>query len=265
MNNKKQQFNISRTVYGPVKSWRFGLSLGVDLLFVDSICSFTCVYCQLGDIQSHTAERKEYVATKKVIQDFKAVSKNNPFDIITYSGNGEPTLASNLKETIISLRALSPVPQSILTNGTTLLNSDVIDALCLLDKVSVKLDAGSEAFFNRINRPVKGCTLQGVVDGIGNLKQRFSGELEVQSMCCNASMADLDNYIALLNKIKPDKVQLNMPTRPYPSEWHRENRGNHLQVFDYPVSALKIISQKNADKVLSAVREKTDLDVQSNF
>jgi len=263
--DKEKQFTISRAVYGPVKSWRFGSSLGIDLLFVDSICSFNCVYCQLGNIEQHTDKRKVYVTTKKVIQDFKAVSKNKSFDIITYSGNGEPTLARNLKEVIISLKALTSVPQSILTNGTTLLNPEVIDALCLLDKVSVKVDAGSESVFGRINRPVKGCTLQRVVDGIDNLKQHFSGELEVQSMFSNATMADLDNYIALLNKIKPDKVQLNTPTRPYPSEWHRENRGNHLQEYDYPVSALKIISQKNAAKVLKAVCEKTGLDVQSNF
>ncbi|MDG1292893.1 MAG: radical SAM protein [Pseudomonadales bacterium] len=262
--DKEKQFSISRAVYGPVKSWRFGSSLGIDLLFVDSICSFNCVYCQLGNIQNHTNERKVYVSTKEIIQDFKAVSKNKPFDIITYSGNGEPTLASNLKETIISLRALTPVPQSILTNGTTLLNPDVIDALCLLDKVSVKLDAGSEAIFSRINRPVDGCTLQSVMDGIDNLKKKFNGELEVQSMFCNATMADLDNYISLLNKIKPDKVQLNMPTRPYPREWHRENRGNHLQAYDYPVSTLKKISRDNAEKVLTEIREKTGLDVQSN-
>ena len=263
--NKEQQFNISRSVYGPVKSWRFGLSLGIDLLFVNSICSFNCIYCQLGNIQNHTDERKVYISTKKVIQDFKAIGQNNPFDIITYSGNGEPTLASNLKETIISLRALTSVPQSILTNGTTLLNPDVIDALCLLDKVSVKLDAGSEAVFNRINRPVKGCTLQSVVDGIDNLKQRFNGELEVQSMFCNATMADLDNYITLLNKIKPDKVQLNTATRPYPSEWHRENRGNHLQEYDYPVSSLKKISRENAEWVLKEVRQQTAFNIQSNF
>ena len=263
--NKEQQFNISRSVYGTVKSWRFGLSLGIDLLFVNSICSFNCVYCQLGNIQKHTAQRKEYIATAKVIEDFKEVSKNKPFDIITYSGNGEPTLATNFKEIIISLKALTPVPQSILTNGTTLLNPDVIEALCLLDKVSVKLDAGSEDFFRRINRPVTGCTLQSVMDGIDNLKKKFDGELEVQSMFCNATMADLDNYISLLNKIKPDKIQLNMPTRPYPSEWHRENRGNHLQAYDYPVSALKVISRENAERVLTEVHQRTAFNIQSNF
>ena len=263
--DKEKQFTISRAVYGPVKSWRFGSSLGIDLLFVDSICSFNCIYCQLGNIEQHTDKRKVYVATKKVIQDFKVVSQSNPFDIITYSGNGEPTLASNLKEVIISLKALTSVPQSILTNGTTLLNPDVIDALCLLDKVSVKIDAGSEAAFKRINRPVKGCTLQSVVDGIDNLKQRFNGELEVQSMFCNATMADLDNYITLLNKIKPDKVQLNTATRPYPSEWHRENRGNHMQEYDYPVSALKKISRENAEWVLKEVRQQTAFNIQSNF
>lgn len=263
--DKEKQFNISRAVYGPVESWRFGLSLGIDLLFVDSICSFNCVYCQLGNIERHTAVRKEYVATAKIIEDFQAVSQDKPFDIITYSGNGEPTLGSNLKEVILALKKLTPARQSILTNGTSLLDPNVIDALCLLDKVSVKIDAGSEAIFNRINRPVKGVSLQSVVDGIDNLKRNFNGELEVQSMFCNATIGDLDNYIALLNKIQPDRVQLNTPSRPYPAEWHRENRGNHLQAFDHPVAALKMISQKNAAMILKRVRDNTGFYVQSNF
>ena len=263
--DKEELFQISRAVYGPVKSWRFGMSLGIDPLFIDSICSFNCFYCQLGNIDQHTNERKVYVSTEKVVDDFKAVTRDNPFDVITYSGNGEPTLATNLQEMILAIKALTDAHQSILTNATTLLIPEVIEALCLLDKVSVKIDAGSENIFQRMNRPVAGITLQLVLDGIENLKKHFSGELEVQTMFSSVNISDLDNYIELLNSIKPDLVQLNTPTRPYPSEWHRENRGNHLLQFDHKVSALKVISEEQAALIENRVKHETGLKVQSNF
>lgn len=263
--DKEQLFNISRAVYGPVTSWRFGQSLGIDPLFVDSICSFNCFYCQLGNINVHTAERKVYVPTAKVVEDFKVVTAGKPFHVITYSGNGEPTLATNLKEIILELRKLSSVNQTILTNGTTLLLPEVVDALCELDRISVKLDAGSEEIFQRMNRPVAGITLQTIVDGIQRLKKRFTGELEIQTMFSSVNLGDLDNYIPLLNAIEPDLVQLNTPTRPYPAEWHRENRGNHVQEFDYKTSKLKIISESEARMVEQRLRAETSLDIITNF
>ncbi len=263
--DKEELFQVSRAVYGPVKSWRFGQSLGIDPLFVDSICSFNCFYCQLGNIDVHTAERKVYVSTEQIVEDFKAVTKDKPFDVITYSGNGEPTLATNLKEIILALKELTNAHQSILTNATTLLIPEVIEAVCLLDKVSVKIDAGSEDIFNRMNRPVEGITLQLVVDGIKNLQKHFTGELEVQTMFSSINVDDLDNYIQLINQIKPDLVQLNTPTRPYPAEWHRENRGNHLMEFDHKVSKLKIISEEQAKMIEQRVRDETGLEIISNF
>src|SRR5919199_2702321 len=86
----KLKMNDTSTVYGPVNSWRVGRSLGVDLLAVNSICSFRCVYCQLGRINVHTAERKIYVPTAKVLEDLRA-SAWREADIITLSGSGEPT------------------------------------------------------------------------------------------------------------------------------------------------------------------------------
>src|SRR5438445_7291041 len=83
------------SIYGPVESWRVGKSLGVDLLLQTSICSFNCIYCQLGDIQQKTIERQIYVSTEQVARDLRQ-SHWEEADIITLSGNGEPTLALNL-------------------------------------------------------------------------------------------------------------------------------------------------------------------------
>lgn len=86
--------NIS-SVYGPVPSWRAGKSLGIDLILHTSTCSFNCIYCQLGAIQNVTNIRRLFVSTKQVIDDFFN-SNWQSADIITYSGSGEPTLATNL-------------------------------------------------------------------------------------------------------------------------------------------------------------------------
>src|SRR5437764_5838293 len=119
----------SKTVYGPVCSWRAGLSLGVDLLSVNSICSFRCLYCQLGKINLHTTKRKVYVPTERVITDLLR-SSWHVADIITLSGSGEPTLAANMGEVIRQIKTLTGKPILVLTNATTLGDRSVRRELC---------------------------------------------------------------------------------------------------------------------------------------
>lgn len=84
------------SVYGPVSSWRYGRSLGVDPIGQVSICSFNCVYCQLGEIEKKTSDRAIYIPTEQIIQDLKTFAPWD-VDVITLSGSGEPTLALNLE------------------------------------------------------------------------------------------------------------------------------------------------------------------------
>ena len=112
------------TVYGPVNSWRVGKSLGIDLLFTNSICSFRCVYCQLGKINEHTQERKIYIPTEKVLADLQA-SQWQEADVITFSGNGEPTAAAAFPEAVASVRDIlaarglaAAVKIRLITNGS---------------------------------------------------------------------------------------------------------------------------------------------------
>ncbi len=99
--------SIPSSIYGPVRSWRLGLSLGVDILCIDSICSFECVYCQLGKINRVTATRDVFVSTEKVLDDLKK-SDWQKADVITFSGSGEPTLAKNLGEVIEKIKKFNP-------------------------------------------------------------------------------------------------------------------------------------------------------------
>lgn len=261
------KFPNTKTVYGPVKSWRFGMSLGIDPIFETSTCSFNCIYCQLGQIQNITNEVKEYVPTEKVLSDFKELlEKEVSIDVVTYSGSGEPSLASNLGEMIDGLREIKPdLPQYILTNATHLIIPEVRKNLLKLDKIIVKLDASNEQTFQMINRPAEGVTLQRVLDGIKELKKEFKGEIEVQSMFMPVNDKHLEDLASLLKEIAPNAVQLNTPKRPYPLSWHRENRGNHELIFDYEVRELKKVDEERAREIQGQLEEKTGLKFYSVY
>ena len=260
-------FNNKSTVYGPVKSWRFGMSLGIDPIYHLSTCSFNCIYCQLGNIQDITTNFKEYVTTDQVITDYKNfLIENKQHDLITYSGSGEPTLASNLGEMITRIRELSPtVPQAILTNGTEIHLQEVRTNLKALDKVIFKLDASSDEMLQKINRPADGVTLEKIIEGFELLKKDFSGELEIQTMFMPINETQLKDYAEILKRLKPDLVQLNTPKRPYPLEWHKENRGNHKKIFDYETRSLKTVQEEMATDIEAYLRSETGLEILSIY
>lgn len=264
---EQEHFDNKSTVYGPVKSWRFGKSLGIDPIFVNSTCSFNCVYCQLGHIQDITTNFKEYVSTEKVVSDFKALTnEKSEFDVITYSGSGEPSLAKNLGDIVEELRNIRPeTPQYILTNGTELHRKEVRKNLLKMDKVIFKLDVGSDEMLQLMNRPANGVTLEKIVEGYHKLKDEYSGELEVQSMFMPTNQKGLEDFAKLLKDLGPSIVQLNTPKRPYPLEWHVENRGNHVQVFDYDTRTLKTIDKEKALTIEDYLKEETGLEILSIY
>ena len=84
------------SVYGPVASWRFGSSLGIDPIGLVSTCSFNCAYCQLGEIEQKTEQRRIFITSEQISRDLSAFAPWD-VDIVTLSGSGEPTLALNLE------------------------------------------------------------------------------------------------------------------------------------------------------------------------
>lgn len=236
------------TVYGPVSSWRVGRSLGVDMLFHTSTCSFNCVYCQLGDIQLKTIERKIYVPTEQVERDFKE-SDWEDADIVTFSGSGEPTLATNLGEVIHFIKEYSGKKTMVLTNGTTLMQPAVRRDLMLADVVSIKLDAADDTILKRMNRPVEGVSLANTVKGAQLLKSEgYQAKLALQCMVMPTNLEAVEAMAKLASQIEPDEIQLNTPKRPYPLEWHLESRGNHGEV-DYPSQTLRVITEDEAKEI----------------
>ncbi len=269
--NQNKQSNLQSTkdtvttVYGPVRSWRVGMSLGIDLICETSVCSFNCIYCQLGTIQIITNQRKLFVPTEKVMNDFQK-SNWRQADIITYSGSGEPTLATNLGEVAREISRITPIPQLVLTNGVSLSEPDVIRDLQNIDRTFVKLDASTEKTFQQINRPVDGITLETIMRNILQFKKEYNGFLGIQVMFLPSNLSETEELIALLNRIRPNEVQLNTPTRPYPKYWHISSRGGHTkELRHYDSVPLRKIALEDAERIEEYLRRETGLNIVSVY
>lgn len=230
MNAKEFAPNIHRSfVYGPVKSWRFGRSLGIDPIGDISTCSFNCVYCQLGQIQVHTQKRQLFVPTEHILKELRSLAPYDQIDVVTISGSGEPTLAANLDEILAIAKQLTKLPTVVLTNSTLLGDRMVRYALQLADIVAIKLDAISSHQWQRINRPVATINLSDTLAGILQLRAEYSGNLAVQTMILSPWTTQmLEDYIQLLQRFSPNEVQLNVPSRPRALVRQLDSRGNHL-------------------------------------
>ena len=182
------------------------------------VCTFNCIYCQVGRTTRHTAERAAFVPVNDVIGEVreKLAIGARP-DYVTLSGSGEPTLHSGLAEVIAGIKKLTEVPVAILTNGSLLSDPDVRKACALADVVLPSLDAGDEEQFQRINRPCAGFTLEDLVAGMAAFREEYGGEIWLELFLIKGinddehSAANLNRLIA---RIRPDRVQLNTAVRP---------------------------------------------------
>jgi wyosine [tRNA(Phe)-imidazoG37] synthetase (radical SAM superfamily) len=253
------------SVYGPVKSWRFGQSLGIDPIGCISTCSFDCVYCQLGEIQAHTAQREIFVKTEQILRDLQAFA---PWDVdaVTISGSGEPTLALNLREILIAVKEITQRPTVVLTNSTLLGDSEVRSALKIADVVAAKLDAVSSDQLRRVNRHVETLNLPYILTGLEQFRQEYQGQLTIQTMILYPwSLDEQLTYIEQIQKLKPDEVQLNTPTRPRPLIHQLEARGNHTESRPYPTQTLKQVNPDFLKTFTLQIQEATHIPVRSRF
>jgi len=201
-------------IYGPVPSWRLGRTLGIDLLSTQGkTCSFDCVYCQLGETIHPLAERREFVTIPKLVSELGRV-KGIPADYATFSGLGEPTLASNLGQAIEIVKSVLRLPVAVLTNSSLMPIEDVRQELTRADVVVAKLDAPNEEVFHTINRPVIGYSLEEILQGIIRFRSEFRGKLALQVMFIEANKEDASEMARIAEQLSPDEVQLNTPLRP---------------------------------------------------
>ena len=204
----------SSIIYGPVPSWRLGRSLGIDLLSSPGkICNFNCIYCQLGDTTHVLAKPKELVSLEQLAKEVEP-AKGIEADYATFSGMGEPTLASNLGEAIDMVKLLLDLPVAVLTNSSLMFRRDVRQQLFRADVVVAKLDAPNDELFRRINRPALSLRFDQLVEGIKRFRDEYKGKLALQMMFVEANKDNASGMAIVAHGISPDEVQINTPLRP---------------------------------------------------
>jgi wyosine [tRNA(Phe)-imidazoG37] synthetase (radical SAM superfamily) len=211
-------------VFGPVPSRRLGQSLGIDTIPLKT-CNWNCVYCQLGRTVPLTNERREYFPCEDILAEVEeALARHLPGEIdwLTFVGSGEPTLHSGLGKLIAGVKAMSDLPVAVITNGALLYVPQVRVALLEADAVLPSLDAGSPRLYRQINRPHPETTFERLVNSLILFRQEYKGKLWIEVMLIqdlNDSDQALDNLAALLKRIQPDEIHINLPTRPPAETW----------------------------------------------
>jgi len=202
-------------VYGPVPSRRLGRSLGVDLVPY-KVCSYDCIYCQLGRTTVHTCRRRQWCPVDAVLADVAAALQSEP-DYITLSGSGEPTLHSGIARIVGGIKALSDIPVAIITNGSLLWREDVRRSLAALDLVVPSLDAADEELWRRVNRPEPTLGFDEMIEGLIAARRELSAQFWLEVLLCDG-ITDADEHIenlkSVIERIGPDKVHLNTVVRP---------------------------------------------------
>lgn len=223
------------TVFGPIHSRRLGTSLGVNLSPNDGkICSFDCLYCEAGynaqgpgttGFPSREAVRTALESRLKAMKE-----AGEGLDVITFSGNGEPTLHPQFGDVIDDTIALRDryFPQvriSVLTNSTRLDDPGVIRGLQRVDNNIVKLDSAVESTMRALDRPNSpGFTVGKVIEGI----TRFGNKAIVQTMFTrgthdgqyvdNTTDAEIDALIEAYRLIRPGRIMIYSIDRKTPEE-----------------------------------------------
>lgn len=210
METKRRSF-----IYGPVPSRRLGRSLGVDLVPY-KVCTYDCIYCQLGRTTTLTADRKEWVTTNEVVAQLRDALHSKP-DYITLSGSGEPTLHAQIGQLIRQIKGMTSIPVAAITNGSLLWQREVRESLLEADLVVPSLAADGEETFRYVNRPHRSIRFEQMLEGLRQFRESYRGQywLEVLFLSGVTTVeARVRRLAECIRSIAPDRVQLNTVVRP---------------------------------------------------
>jgi wyosine [tRNA(Phe)-imidazoG37] synthetase (radical SAM superfamily) len=200
-----------------------GRSLGIDLV-PHKICTYDCIYCQIGRTTGKTLLRKEYVPKEEVLEEVKAFLLNggSSIDHFSLSGSGEPTLNSQIGSVIQGIKEMSSIPVAVLTNGSFLCEEEVREDLLRADIVLPSLDAVSKEVFTRINRPHKGISVEKVIEGLVEFRKVYQGQIWLEILFCkgiNDGENERHQMKRAVDRIQPDRIHINTVIRPPTERW----------------------------------------------
>jgi wyosine [tRNA(Phe)-imidazoG37] synthetase (radical SAM superfamily) len=210
-------------LYGPVPSRRLGRSLGIDLV-PHKICTYDCIYCQIGKTTEKTVVRKEYVPLREILEEVRSFfeEETSSIDHLSLSGSGEPTLHSKIRLVIEGIKAITSIPVAVITNGSLLSEEPVRQDLFHADIILPSLDAVSSEIFAKINRPRPGFSIEKVIEGMVEFRKVYKGQIWLEILFCkgvNDSKEELLKMKKATDKIQPDLIHLNTVVRPPSEKW----------------------------------------------
>lgn len=207
-------------LFGPVNSRRLGRSLGIDL-FREKICNLNCVYCEVGPTTVPVNRRGRYSPTREILAEITEFCADPhrlaAVDVLTVTAKGEPTLHLDLGVILRHIKSLTDKPVAVLTNGTTLADDEVREALQLADIVVPSLDAVRAESFSKVDRPARGLTVEAIINGLRDFSRAYRGRLWLEILLVrdiNDADADIDALLPVLTTLRLDRIQLNTVVRP---------------------------------------------------
>ena len=241
-------------IYGPVLSRRLGFSLGIDLFAsLGKTCNFNCIYCQLGKTNKKTAKRFYCIDLERLKKELKeTINKTQDIDYISISGSGEPTLHKDLDKIVSEIKKITgyKYPVCLITNSSLLYRKDLVKELKEIDLIIPSLDAAREQTFKKINRA--NVNLKKIIKGLINLRKEFRGKIWLEIMLIgglNDTKEEIEEFKKIIEKIKPDKIHLNLPIRPtadkikFPGKKNlnlfKKILGKNVEVVSYPDKELR--------------------------
>jgi len=211
--------------FGPVPSRRLGQSLGINNI-PPKICTYSCVYCQLGKTNNIQIKRQSFYKKEEILKSVKNKiqilnDKKENLDYITFVADGEPTLDINLGKEIKLLKKLG-IKIAVITNSSLIWKKDVRNDLTNADWVSLKIDAVSEKIWHKINKPNKSLKIEKILDGIKKFSNCYKNYLTTETMLVNNLNTKSDELIRLadfVSELKTKKSYISIPIRPPAEKW----------------------------------------------
>jgi wyosine [tRNA(Phe)-imidazoG37] synthetase (radical SAM superfamily) len=213
--------------FGPVPSRRLGRSLGINNI-PPKVCTYSCVYCQLGRTIEMQVGRRGFYEPKEVLEAVqdkveRARAIGESVDYLTFVSDGEPTLDINLGREVELLKPLG-IKIAVIANASLIWREDVRKALMKADWVSLKVDSTREAIWRGINRPHRTLQLASILEGMLEFAEAYQGELVTETMLVEG-VNDSDGHVreiaSFLSRLRPAGAYLSIPTRPPAEEWVR--------------------------------------------
>lgn len=211
--------------FGPVPSRRLGRSIGINNI-PPKVCSYSCIYCQVGKTSKMQAERCAFYDPAEIFRSVKkqvkkARMRHESIDYLTFVPDGEPTLDINLGREIDLLKPLG-IKIAVITNSSLIFREDVRDDLMKADWISVKLDSSWKTAWRKINRPHKDLELNLILRGMRDISKSFHGEFVTETMLVQGINNDadmLEEMAMFIAHLSPDRAYLAIPTRPPAEYW----------------------------------------------